>query len=128
MQHGSVLSHFLVAVVVDVITELARKGALSELLYADDLVLMSETIERLINKFLKWKETFESKCLTVSLGKTKLCENNCGGITKDGMSKSYVDPCGVSSLRVKANSILCLQCGKWMHGRCSGLKKVTPKV
>ena len=29
----------------------------------------------------------------------------CGGITKDGMSKSKVDPCGVCSLRVKANSI-----------------------
>ena len=29
-----------------------------------------------------------------------------GGITKDGMSKSNVDPCGVSSLRAKANSAL----------------------
>ena len=33
------------AVVVDVVTEFAREGVLSELLYADDLVLMSETIE-----------------------------------------------------------------------------------
>ena len=29
---------------------------LSELLYADDLVLMNEMIERFRNKFLKWKE------------------------------------------------------------------------
>ena len=36
-----------------------------------------------------------------------------GGITKNRMSKSKVDPCGVCSLRVKANSVLCLQCGKW---------------
>ena len=41
----SVLSPFLFVVVVDVVTEFAREGALSELLYADDLVLMSETIE-----------------------------------------------------------------------------------
>ena len=44
MHQGSVLSHFLLAVVVDVVTEYTREGALSELLYADDLVLMSETI------------------------------------------------------------------------------------
>ena len=35
--------------------------ALSELLYADDLVLMIETIDGLRNKFFKWKEAFESK-------------------------------------------------------------------
>ena len=46
---GSVLSSFLPTVVVDVVTEFAREGALSELLYADDLVLMNETIEGLRN-------------------------------------------------------------------------------
>ena len=51
---------FLFTVVVDVVMEFARDGALSELLYADDLVLMSETIKRVKNKFIKWKETFES--------------------------------------------------------------------
>ena len=45
MYQGSVLSPFLFAVVVDVVTEFVREGALSELLYADDLVLMSETID-----------------------------------------------------------------------------------
>ena len=74
---------------------------LSELLYADDLVQMSETIEGLGNKFLKWKESFESMDLKVNLGKTKVMV--CGGITKDGMSKSKVDPCGICSLKVKAN-------------------------
>ena len=34
---------------------------LSELLYADDLVLMSETIKGLGNKFFNWKEAFKSK-------------------------------------------------------------------
>ena len=49
-----------------------------------------------------------------------------GGITKDGVSKSKVDPFGVCSLRVKANSVLCLQCGKLIHGRCAWVKMVTP--
>ena len=57
---------------VDVVTEFARECALSELPYADDLVLMSETIEGLRNKFIKWNEAFESKGLEVNLGKTKV--------------------------------------------------------
>ena len=68
MHQGSVLSPFS-TVVVDVITEVAREGALCEILYADDLVLMSETVEGLMDKFLKWKEAFESKGLKVNLGK-----------------------------------------------------------
>ena len=56
---------------VDVITEFVGDCALSELLYADDIVLMSETIEGLRDKFLKWKEAFESKCLNVNFGETK---------------------------------------------------------
>ena len=75
------------------------------MLYADDLVLMSETIEGLRNKFLKWKEAFESKGLKVNLRKTKVMVS--GGITKDGMSKSKVEPYGACSLRVKANTALC---------------------
>ena len=43
----------------DVIFELTREGGLCELLYDDDLVLMSETIEGLSNKFIKWKEAFK---------------------------------------------------------------------
>ena len=61
MSKGSVLSCFPFAVVVDVVTEFEREGALSELLHAHKLVLMSETIKALRNKFLKWMEAFESK-------------------------------------------------------------------
>ena len=34
--------------------------ALSGLMYADDLVMKSDTIDGLWNKFIKWKEAFES--------------------------------------------------------------------
>ena len=126
MHQGSVLTPLLLAVVVDVVTEFVCKGALSELLYADDLVLMSETIMGLRNKFLKWKEAFESKGLKVNLEKTKAMISD--SITKDGMSKSKVDPCGVCSWRVKSNSDLCLWCGEWIYGRCAGVKRLTPKI
>ena len=28
---------------------------------------------------------------------------------------------------VKANSVLCIQCGKWIHDRCARVKRVIPK-
>ena len=71
MHQDSELSLFLFAVVVDVVKKFARHGALSELLYADDLVLMSETIKGLRNKLLKWKETLGSKGLKGNHGKTR---------------------------------------------------------
>ena len=81
---------------------------------------------RLRNKFLKWKEAFESKGLKVKLGKIKVTVS--GSITKDGMSKSKVDPCGFCSLRVMANSVLCVHCGKWIHHRCARVEMVTTKI
>ena len=69
MHQRSVLSPFLFAVVVNVVIEFAREGALSELLYVDDLVMMSETMEGLGNKFIKWKQAFESMGLKVNLEK-----------------------------------------------------------
>ena len=68
------------------------------------------------DKFLKWKEAFESKGLKVNLGITKVMV--ISGITKDDLPCSKVDQCGVSGLRAKANSVLCGLCDKWIQGRC----------
>ena len=73
-------------------------------MHADDLVLMTETIVGLRNKLIKWKVAFESKDFKVDIGKTKVMVS--GGITNDGLSKHKVGPCGICSLRVKANLIL----------------------
>ena len=48
---GSVLLPLLFAIVVDVITENARRGVANELPYADGLVLMSKTMEDLKERF-----------------------------------------------------------------------------
>ena len=50
MHQGSVLSPF----VIDVVTELARESLLTELLYADGFVFISEIIYGLSNDFRKW--------------------------------------------------------------------------
>ena len=85
--------------------------------------MMSETINRLRNKFIKWKEDFDSKGLKANLGKTKVMVS--GSITKDGLSKSKVDSCAICSIRAKAKSVLCVLCGKWIHGRCATVKRMT---
>ena len=42
--------------------------------------------------------------------------------------ESKVDPCVDCSLRAKANSALCVQCGEWIDGRCAGVKMVTTNL
>ena len=69
LYQGSVLSPVLFSAVVDVVTELAREGMPIELLYAGDLVLIRETIEELRNKYISWKEGFDSNGLKVNLEK-----------------------------------------------------------
>mgnify|MGYP001794951142 CR=1 FL=1 len=104
MHQGSVLS----PIVVDVITENVRNGLMGEMLYADDLVLMSETMEGLREKFWKWKEAFESKGLKVKFGKTKVAVSRAEG----EVSVNKIYPCGTCGKRVMANSVLCVKCGK----------------
>ena len=71
VHQGSALSVLLFAIVVDMITESVRNGLMSERLCADDLVLTSETMEGLREKFWKWKEAFERKGLKVNSARQK---------------------------------------------------------
>ena len=96
--------------------EFALDCTLSEFLHADDLVLISWAVEGFRDVFLKWKEAFVSKGLKVNLGMIKVVVS---GITQVGLSKSKVDQYEVCSLRVKANSVLCAQCCRCIHGKCA---------
>ena len=49
----SVFSPFLFSIVLDVLSEDGRIGALYELLYADELVLRTETMEKLEAQFIR---------------------------------------------------------------------------
>ena len=56
---------------MDVVTEDVRNGMLQGILYADDLVLMSESMKDLQRKLSLW-EVKESKGTKVYINKTKL--------------------------------------------------------
>ena len=53
VHQGSVLSPLFFAIAVDVILENAREGLMNKTLYADNFILMSESMEILKEKFLK---------------------------------------------------------------------------
>ena len=122
LHQGSILSPLLFAVVVDVVTEKARSG-INEILYADDLVLIGETMDDLKEKFWKWKKALESKGLKINIRKTKMMISGSEG----ELFKSKIDPCGVCGKRVMANSVLCTKCRNWTHGKCAKIKRVTTK-
>ena len=63
-----------------------KESVLSELLYADNSVLMSDTIEGLRNKVRKRKKPLENVGLKVNLGKPKAMVSE--SITKEGFSKN----------------------------------------
>ena len=72
VQQGSVLSPLLFIIVVETLSRRFREGLPYELLYADDLVLKADSMEKLMVKLGKWKESLETRGLRVNLCKTKV--------------------------------------------------------
>ena len=107
----------LFIIVLEALSREFREGLPTELLYADDLVLVAETEELLMEKLRKWKKGMELKGLRVNIGKIKvMCQMRIGQAEDSG---KY--PCGVCREGVGDNSIKCVACHKWIHKRYSGI-------
>ena len=96
-----------------------RTGCPWELLYADDLVIIAETLSELLEKFRVWKANLESKGLRVNVGKTKILVSVHNAPKPVDGSKF---PSGVCNKGFWINSIKCHACGFWVHKRCSNIK------
>ena len=68
LHQGSVLSPLLFATVMDVVSSEARSSLPSELLYADDLVIMAPTMEQLRRMVADWRASLLSNRLKVNAG------------------------------------------------------------
>ena len=79
LHHGSVLSPLLFAAVMDVVSSEARSGLPSELLYADDLVIMTPTMEQLGRRVADWRASLLGKGLKVNSEKSKVMVGSSGG-------------------------------------------------
>ena len=121
MHQGSVLSPLIFSIVVDAVSEHAIEGLLNEILYADDLVLMSENLEDLRERFQRWRNALKSKGLRINIRKTKMMVSGAEG----EVVRSRVDPCGICGKRVMSNAVWCTLCKKWIHARCTKMKKVS---
>ena len=102
VHQGSVLSPLLFILVLEFCTGVPR-----QLLYADDLVLIVDTLEECISKLKAWKAGMESKGLRVNMRKTKFLVSVVG---HDVLQKSCKYPCAICCSGVGRNSILCSQC------------------
>ena len=92
LHQGSVLSSQLFAAVMDVVSSDARSGLPSELLYADDLVIMAPTMEQLGRRVADWRASLLGKGLKVNAGKSKVMVGSSGGKMIVNSGKW---PCGV---------------------------------
>jgi len=126
VHQGSVLSPLLFIIVLEALSRQFRTGCPWELLYADDLVIMAESMHELLEQVEVWKEGMEEKGLRVNMGKTKCM---ISGSQLDRLQKTGKYPCAVCLTGTGSNSIYCGICSCWVHKKCSGIKgplKVDP--
>lgn len=121
VHQGSVLSPLLFIIVLEALSREFRSGVPWEDLYADDLVIITESLEECVTRLQTWKEGMEKKGLRVNAKKTKIMICGTG---LDFLESSGTFPCAVCRTGVGRNSILCNSCKNWVHKKCSGLKRL----
>ena len=100
-----------------------RAGVPWEDLYADDRVIIADSLEECVRRLLIWKEAIEKKGLRVNAGKTKVMICGTG---LDLLQSSGEYSCAVCRTVVGNNSNYCNGCKLWVHKKCSGLQRLTP--
>jgi hypothetical protein len=115
VHQGSCLSPLLFIIVLEVLSQEFRTCCPWEDLYADNLVIIAESMEVLCEKL---QMGMEGKGLRVNMGKTKVMVS---GRDMDVLKKSGKDPCAVCLTGTGRNSILCGTCSRWVHKKCSGI-------
>ena len=106
VHQGYVISPLIFVIVLVAATEQARKGLLNETLYADDLVLMSENLEDLRERFQRWRGALESKGMKVNIRKTKMIVSGAEG----EIVRGKIDSRGIYEKKVMSNAVLCTVC------------------
>ena len=112
VHQGPVLSLLLFIIILNALSRDFGVGLPWELLYADDLVLIANSLRGAEEKFRKWREGIASKGLRVNINTTKVLHSgrNCGTVVKTG---AY--PYAVCDKGVESNSIQCSVCKCCVH-------------
>ena len=123
VHQGSVLSPLLFIIVLEALSREFGAGVPWEDLYADDLVIIADSLEECVRRLLIWKEAMEKKGLRVNAGKTKVMICGTG---LDLLQSSGECPCAVCRAGVGNDGVCCGGCRLWVHGKCGGLQGLTP--
>ena len=102
-------SPLLFIIVLEALSREFRCGVPWEDLYADDLVIIAESLEECVRRLLTWKEAMEEKGLRVNAGKTKIMICGTG---LDLLRSSGEFPCAewaATASSAKAVSIGCIR-------------------
>lgn len=101
LHQGSVLCPFLFNTVFDVLTKGVREGTPWDMMYADGVMLLSETKEGIKRRLDEWREALESRGIKISTTKTEYMRRICvctkqeqdgeDTIRLDGLSLQRVD-------------------------------------
>ena len=105
VHQGSVLSPLLFAIVIGVLAKEMKEGTLQEILHADNIVLIVESMAELHDKFHLWNSALESEDLKVNMMKTKVMESKIGQVTVKPSSKK--DPYGICVGKTILIAVLC---------------------
>ena len=101
-------------------TESIRKVDPWELQYADDLVLSAESRQEVEEMLITWSTAMELRGLKINITNTKLLASGKNNPTPSPTTSGCY-PCAICNRGVGANSILCTNCNKSCHKRCTGL-------
>ena len=108
---------------MDVVSSEARGGLPSELMYADDLVIMAPTMEQIGRRVADWRASLIGKGLKVNAGKSKVMVGSSGGKM---ILNSGKWPCGVCVRGVQEHFVQCTVRKNGFTNGCSGdLSRVT---
>ena len=86
VHQGRVFSLLLFIIMFEALSREFHSGVSWEDLYADDLVIIAESLEECVRRLLTWKEAMEEKGLRVNAGKMKImiCGTSLGLLQSSG--------------------------------------------
>ncbi|KAK3516660.1 hypothetical protein QTP70_021999 [Hemibagrus guttatus] len=129
LHHGSALSPFLFAIVMDQLSEEVRQESSWTMMFADDIVICSESREQVEENLERWRFALERRGMKVSRSKTEyMCVNEregSGTVRLQGYKVKKVQEFKYLGSTVQSNG----ECGKEVKKRVqagwNGWRKVS---
>ena len=132
VHQGSVLSPLFFIILLKASSRAFRDGLPMELLYADDLVLMANSLEELLEKTGKWRVGMEGKGLRVNLSKTKVirCQNRAGQTKRSGERPCEICRKGLGRIpsSVRCGAVGYISCVVELQVNCSLLRITSVQI